>query len=137
MGEVLSALTGLSTGILSGSALCALYIALGVITKSAMSIGVYKIHRSVYISNSIGAILAVIVYIVGLKLQLGIISIIVFGFFAGMFLGIVIGCIADIVSSIAVIKNLGIKRKGIVYIIAAFGVGKLIGSLVYWLSDKF
>lgn len=137
MGDVLSAITGLSTGILSGGALCALYIALGIITKSAMSIGVYKIHRSIYISNAIGAILAVVVYVLGLSLNVGVLSIIVFGLFAGMFIGIVIGCIADIVSSIAVIKNLGITRNGVILIIAAFGIGKLIGSLVYWLSDKF
>lgn len=137
MGEVLSALTGFSTGIVSGGALCALYIALGVISKSAMSIGVYKIHRSIYISNAIGGMLAVIVYVFGLNLYLGSYTIIIFGVFAGMFIGIVIGCIADIVSSIAVIKNLGITRKGIICIIAAFGIGKLLGSLIYWLSDIF
>lgn len=137
MGEVLSALTGLSTGIVSGGALCALYIALGIVSKSAMCIGVYKIHRSVYISNAVGGMVVVFAYVTGLNLYLGSYIIILFGFFAGMFIGIVIGCIADIVSSIAVIKNLGITRKGVIYIIAAFGIGKLLGALVYWLTDKF
>lgn len=137
MGSILAALTGLSAGIVSGSALCALYIALGIITKSATSLGVRRITKPILFSFTAGGILATAATIFGLSIKLGIIMSSVYGLFAGIFIGILIGCIADVVSSISIIKNFGISNKSIIAIIIAFGVGKLIGSMVYWISGVF
>ena len=137
MGDFLAGLTGLSAGIVSGSALCALYIALGVLIKPAMSIGVYKMSKSVVISNTAGAALLTVVTIFGLSIRANDIFMVIFSFFSGVFVGITIGCIADVVSSLSAIKNLGISKKFIVYIIISFGTGKLLGSLIYWLTDVF
>lgn len=137
MGDFLAGLTGLSAGIVSGSALCALYIALGVLVKPAISIGVYRVSKFVPISNVIGAVLLTVITIFSLSIEANDIFIVIFSFFAGTFVGITIGCIADVVSSLSAIKNLGISKKYLVYIIIAFGIGKLLGSLAYWFAGVF
>lgn len=137
MGDFLSGFTGLCAGIVAGSALCAFYIALGVFAKSAQSIGIYHVGQTPILSSAAGCIAGTIITIFDVYLYAGTPFAGVFGLFAGIYIGIFIGCLADVVSSIPVIKNYGISASFIALILIVFVVGKLIGSVIYWISGVF
>lgn len=137
MSDFLSGFTGLCSGIVAGSALCAFYIALGVFPKSAQSIGIFHVGNGPIISSAAGCITGTLITIFDFNLFAGASIAVVFGLFAGIYVGIFIGCLADVVSSIPVIKNYGIAENYIALILIMFVIGKLIGSIIYWVSGVF
>lgn len=137
MGDFISGFTGLCTGIVAGSALCAFYIALGVFAKSAQSIGIFHVGIAPILSSAAGCIMGTVITIFDVNLYAGVPFAGIFGLFAGIYVGIFIGCLADVVSSIPVIKNYDLSANYIALILIVFVIGKLIGSVIYWISGVF
>lgn len=137
MGSAAALLTGLCAGIVSGSALCAFYIALGVFSKSAIALGLQHTYKPSVVCSSAGGVFGTVVTVFNVRLQMGTWWPGIFGLLAGIYVGIFIGCLADVVSTIPVIKTLGISNRLISAIFIAFVLGKLVGSLIYWLSGTF
>jgi len=137
MNSFLSAFTGLCAGIVTGSALCAFYIALGVFSKSAICLGLKNVKMKIAISSYCGGIFGTVITLFNVNLETNSFWPAVFGLFAGIYVGIFIACLADVVNSIPVIKNYGISNNYIGYVFLAFVLGKLSGSLIYWLTGVF
>ncbi len=137
MDSVLSAVTGLSAGIVTGAALCAFYIALGVFSKSlqSLSVGIRAIMLAA--SSGAGVVLGTLITLFDLRIPAGIAGAAVFGLFGGAYVGFVIACLAEITDAIPVIKNYGLTKRIIVVVLMGFVLGKTTGSLVYWLSGVF
>ncbi len=137
MSDILSGVAGLCGGIISGSALCAFYIALGVFSKSIISLGLKDAVLPVSLSNAAGGIFGALITIFDLSINSGVILPGLFGLFAGIYVGIFIACLADIVDSIPVIKNFGISNNYIAMIFLAVVAGKMTGSLIFWIFGGF
>ncbi|MDD5017762.1 MAG: stage V sporulation protein AB [Eubacteriales bacterium] len=137
MGSFLSGLTGLSAGLISGAALCAFYIALGVFSKSAISLGVKNTGKAIAVCSAAGSVAGTLITLFDVHLKMSCYWPGVFGLFAGVYVGIFIACLAEVTNSVPVIRNLGISGKYITLILTVFVAGKLAGSILYWLSDKF
>lgn len=137
MGDVLSAVTGLCAGIVSGTALCAFYIALGVFSKAAQSIGINKGDKLMSYGAAAGGLLGTAITIFGLKLVIGEAFGAIFGLFGGIYVGILIACLAEVTDAIPVIKNYGLTKRAITVLLIGFVLGKSAGALVYWLSGVF
>ena len=89
------------------------------------------------VSAASGGILGTAITIFGLKIQIGAAFSSVFGLLGGIYIGIVIACLAEVTDVIPVIKNFGFSRTAIVVLLTGFVLGKMAGSLVYWLSGVF
>jgi stage V sporulation protein AB len=137
MGDILSAATGLCAGIVSGTALCAFYIALGVFSKAAQSLGVKKAGMVMAVSAASGGLLGTAITIFGFKVMIGEAFGALFGLFGGVYVGILIACLAEVTDAIPVIKNYGLSQRVIVVLLTGFVLGKTAGALVYWLSGVF
>jgi stage V sporulation protein AB len=137
MDDVLSAITGLCSGIVSGTALCAFYVALGVFSKSALSLNVKKAGTLMAVGAASGGLLGTAITIFGLKLIIGKAFGIMFGLFGGVYVGILIACLAEVTDAIPVIKNFGLSRRIIIVLLTGFVLGKTTGALIYWLSGVF
>jgi stage V sporulation protein AB len=137
MGDLLSAITGLSAGIVSGTALCAFYVALGVFSKSAESIGLKDADTLVSVSAASGGLLGILITLYGVSIPAGVVLSSLFGLFGGIYVGILIACLAEVTDAIPVVKNFGLARQTILLVLLAFVLGKTAGSLVYWLSGVF
>ena len=137
MGSILSGLTGLSAGLVSGAALCAFYIALGVFSKSAISLGMRRIETTMAICSAAGGVAGTVITIFEISLRTSGYWSAVFGLFAGIYIGIFIACLAEVTNTIPVIKNYGISKKYIILIMLVFVAGKMIGSVIYWISGAF
>ena len=75
--------------------------------------------------------------IFGAKLMIGPAFATVFGLFGGMYVGILIACLAEVTDAIPVVKGFGLTRKLIVLMLFAFVIGKTTGAIIYWLSGVF
>lgn len=137
MSEILSGLAGLCAGIVSGSALCAFYIALGVFSKSLISFGLNKAKKEITVSNAVGVIFGTIITIFNVNIEVSVLWAALFGLFGGIFVGIFVACLVDIVNTIPVVKTLGIPNNYIVFVFFAIVFGKFSGSLIYWISGVF
>jgi stage V sporulation protein AB len=137
MGDVLAAVTGLCAGIVSGTALCAFYVALGVFSKSAESLELGNSGTLTSVSAAAGGLLGTAITLFDACLPVGGAFAVLFGLFGGVYVGIVIACLAEVTDAIPVVKNYGLTRRLIVLLLLAFVVGKTTGSLIYWLSGVF
>jgi len=137
MGDLLSGLTGLSAGIVTGTALSAFYIALGVFSKSATSLGLRNTSLLMSASTAAGGLTGAAITLFDVRLPIGKTLASLFGLFSGVYVGIVIACLAEVADAIPVVKNFGLTRKAIALILLAFVLGKTVGSLIYWLSGVF
>ncbi len=137
MGDVLSAVVGLCAGIVSGTALCAFYVALGVFSKSAQCLGVRHAGLTMSVSAAAGGMLGTAITLFGLKLVIGKAFGTLFGLFGGVYVGILIACLAEVTDAIPIIKSYGLTKKVIVLLLSGFVLGKTVGALIYWLSGVF
>lgn len=137
MGDFLSGFTGLCAGLISGSAVCAFYIALGVFSKTAISLGLDNVGKLVVICSGVGSVFGTIITVFNANIQVGSFWSCIFGLFAGIYVGIFIACLTEVTKSIPVVKDYGISKNYIVLILFAFAIGKLAGSIIYWISGAF
>lgn len=132
MGDLLAAFTALCAGLVSGAALCALYIALGVFTRPAMRLGL-KPGRMCGAAAAMGAAAGAAVTLYDTTWPIGGFFAGAAGLFAGIYTGILIACLAEVADSIPLLRRFGVSSRLTAYILLAFAAGKLLGSLVYWL----
>lgn len=116
--------------------MCAFYVALGVFSKSAISLGIGH-SRAMALSSTFGILLGSIITLYDTNVLLGAFWSGFFGLSAGIFVGIFIACLAEVINAIPVLKNFGLVNATISGVLAAFAAGKLIGSLIYWLAGGF
>jgi stage V sporulation protein AB len=137
LGNILSAVTGLCAGIVSGTALCAFYVALGVFSKSAESLGVNNAGTLMSVCAAAGGMLGTAITVFNASFPIGPVFAAIFGLFGGVYVGILIACLAEVTDAIPVVKNFGLTKGLIALMLTAFVLGKTIGALIYWLSGAF
>ncbi len=137
MGDLLSALTGLSAGVAIGGTACAFFVALGIFSKLALSVHYKTSGRPIAASSAAGGVFGCFVTIFRTSITGGHGITAFFGLFSGIYLGIFIACLAEVANMLPVMKNTGLTKRVISFILLGFVLGKLGGSLVYWLSGVF
>ncbi len=132
-GKLLAGFAALSAGLVAGGALCALYIALGVFTKPASRLGLKATNATGGAFAAAGAAAGTAVTLFGARFPIGSFFAGFSGLFAGVYTGILIACLAEVADSIPLLRRFGVPVRSVVSILLAFAVGKLLGSLAYWL----
>ena len=134
--DLLAAFTGFSGGMLSGAALCAFYIALGIYAKLQQICGYQRAHGYLIASNLIGVVLGTAIGIFDLTfLAQWIIP--VFGIFGGAFIGVYILSLAEVTSLLPKLYRIRRSNAVIMGLLIIFAAGKLAGSLVNFLHSAF
>jgi stage V sporulation protein AB len=80
-----------------------------------------------------GAAAGAVVTLYGVKWPIGGAFAGAAGLFAGVYTGILIACLAEVADSIPLLQRFGVPVHMVARILLAFAVGKLLGSLIYWL----
>ncbi len=133
MGYFLSILTGLSGGIVVGSAACAFYGALGVFSK--MPKGLPRgLKTPVYLSAFLGTTYGAWQYLYEFPVPGGVPLEILFGAFSGIFIGSYIALLAEVVNIIPFMRRNNLTKKLIGAALIAFSLGKMVGVLYYHLK---
>ena len=137
MGSLIAGIVGLCSGLVAGSALSAFYIALGVFSKSSMSLSLKNAGTAMAASAAAGVAAGTANTIFKVRIGMGLVWAVPLGLLTGIFVGIFIACLAEVIGMITVLKGMQLGNAAIKAVLAAFAVGKIAGSLIYWLSGVF
>lgn len=133
MKQILLVLISISGGLVVGGALAAFITLLNLIARLVQlteSKRYEKLYEWVF---SIGAFLFVLIYFSDFYLKISNITIALIALFIGIFTGLFSSALAEVLNVIPLIsKKLKIK-KDLKYIIVSLILGKVMGSLYFWL----
>lgn len=124
---------GLGAGIVVSGGVFALITALGIVPRL-----VERTETRQYISlyeNCIifGGILGTLLTFWYIPIPLGKAGLAISGLFMGMFVGSLVVALAEFINVLPIMNRRLKLPGGIAYIIVTLGLGKSIGSLLYWL----
>lgn len=136
--DILKLLAELSIGLSAGGFTAAGYFA--VITSVGM------INRVVDVTNTkqyipffeeiiiLGASLGNLAFVLDLHLPFGTVGALLYGLFAGMFIGLFAVCLAESIKALPIFIRRVRIATGLGFIVLAIGLGKAVGHLLYYLK---
>lgn len=130
--QALLALLGLSSGFAVAGGLFALLFALGTLSRMAG-----KTHTAKYIffyedAAAIGGILGNLVSIYGFSIPVGMVGVVSYGLFSGVYTGAWAMALTEIVDVIPIFTRRIRLRKGLPWIVVSMALGRTFGALVYY-----
>lgn len=130
-------IVGLSTGLVVSGGVVAFISIIGLIPLMAHRLGVKQYalwyENAIILGGVVGSILSM--WEPEIKLWSIIIVILLFAF--GIFVGGLIIALAEVLDVLPIINRRIHIRKGVSLFVLALALGKLIGSLYYWLCPLF
>jgi len=123
---------GLCCGAVIASGVVAFIISLGIVPRYA---GITRTAGKVMLYENCsmaGAVIGALVSIFKIQIPLGTLGLLLYGSFAGIFLGSWIVALGEIVNLYAILaRRVGLTR-GIPWVILSMAAGKMIGSLIFF-----
>lgn len=136
MAEILIILIGVGSGAAIGLAITAFIVSVGVITKMINATGTGK-YSSLYENVIfIGILAGTLTMLVDINLKLNQAWLGALGFFSGIFVGVVAISLVEIINVLPVIKERIRLRTGFLYLVLSIAIGKMVGSIIYWVYIK-
>ena len=131
--EVALAIIGFAGGVSVAAGTFALITALGIVPRLAARMGVaghvYKLESVIVLGGTIGSLLSVYHF----PMRIGDVGLVIFGIFAGIFVGCLVMSLAETLKALPVISRRIYLAVGLQYLILSIALGKLAGSLAYFL----
>lgn len=115
-----------SGGLIAGSFLAFLSM-VGVIPRLADLTKTIRYARTYENCIALGGVLGTVVFLYRWHLPFGKGMLILFGLFGGIFVGCLIGALAEMLKSLPIFSRRFLLRDGIPYIIYAIALGKMFG----------
>jgi len=137
MMHVLAVLVGLATGTAVAGAVFAFISAIGIVQHMSRMSGTR--HRVRIYENAIiwGGILGVIATIANLHIPMHYIVVVGLSLAVGVFIGVLSMSLAEALNVIPVLTRRIKMRKGIFWLIIALALGKMTGSILYFVVSGF
>ena len=130
-------LLALASGIVISGAVFAFIAVIGIVPRFAQktdTMGYIKLYEEIII---IGGILGTLTMFVNIVIPLGNIVIIVYSIAIGVFFGALAVSLAEVLNVIPILTRRGNIKSGLKYLVLAIALGKMIGSLLYFLIPGF
>ena len=129
--QVFLAILGLSSGFAVAGGMFAFLIALGVVSRFAG-----KTHTAKYIlyyedAAAIGGILGNLISIYGFSVPVGMVGVVSFGLFSGIFTGAWAMALTEIVDVVPIFSRRLRLKTGLAWLILAMALGRTFGGLIY------
>ncbi|MCL1842400.1 MAG: stage V sporulation protein AB [Defluviitaleaceae bacterium] len=138
--HVISVVLGFSSGLVIAGAVFAFITVVGVVPRLAQKTGTqthYKIYES---SIAVGGILGTIIGFTQIGLPVGIagaVILVIMSLCIGIFYGCLAMSLAEVLDVIPILTRRGRVQRGLFFFVLAIALGKLIGSLLYFLVSGF
>ncbi len=123
---------GIAAGCITASGLFAVINSIQIVNRIAdvtHTVNCILYYEDVIIS---GAIAGNLLWILDIHIPLGITGVIIYGFFSGMYIGLFLVSLAEMVNSLPVFLRRIRIAKGLGIIVLAIGIGKAAGQLIYY-----
>jgi len=124
---------GVAGGIAVGGAFAAILTVLDVIPRLAQVTNATKNITVFQSAVVLGTVMWTIIDFFSIDIHLGIIGIIVYGFFGGAFTGLLAAGLTEVFNVIPVMSRRLKMTNYIMYFVMALIAGKVSGSLFYWI----
>lgn len=129
--QIFLGILGLSSGFAVAGGMFAFLIALGVISRFAG-----KTHTAGYIryyedAAAIGGILGNLFSVYRFPIPVGMVGVVSFGLFSGIFTGAWAMALTEIVDAVPIFSRRIRLKTGIPWIILAMAIGRTVGAYVY------
>jgi len=135
--HIASMFIGFGSGLLVAGAVFAFITAVGVVPRLAQKTKTQR-HIRIYESAiGIGGLLGTIAGVVQMHLPIGTPAVIMLSLFNGIFLGCLAMSLAETLNVIPIFTRRARIQRGLFFLILAIAIGKLIGSLMYFLVPGF
>lgn len=128
---------GISGGAVISGAVFAFIAIIGVVPRLADKT---KTNRYIILyENAIimGGIFGAFTILFNYYLPIGVISVIIFGLFIGIFYGCLAVSLAEVLNVIPILTRRTMLNKGIKYFVVALALGKALGAILYYMIDGF
>jgi len=125
------------TGLMVGGAFGTFYSALGIFSKLLYKSGYSKGYRALSFVMGLGLVLGSIASVFDLQIVGGFWISYLLMLFGGAFIGIYFALLAEILKIVPLLSSFGFTRTFILISIFAVALGKLVGSLIYFILPYF
>ncbi|MBQ1274864.1 MAG: stage V sporulation protein AB [Cellulosilyticum sp.] len=135
--NIILIIIGLSSGYIVAGGVVAFISIIGIIP--IMAYRTKTSHYMMWYENMIiiGSIIGSIFYCWEFRILVPPILMSVFAFAHGIFIGVLIIALAEVLDVLPIMNRRVKIRKGISFIVIALALGKLVGSLCYWIYPYF
>lgn len=127
---ILLGFVGLCGGVLVAAGVFAFIVIIGAVTRLISRTNTAKYILGYEDIIAVGATTGNLMYVFNLGLPLGAIGLVVFGVFCGMFVGCLSASLAEMLKVMPAFEKRIHLQKGVAYVICAFALGKLVGSII-------
>lgn len=137
LGYIVLIIIGFGGGVVVAGGVFAFIAIIGVVPRLAQKT---QTQDCVWIYEDaimLGGIFGTIIMVTGLKLMFGNVVAAIYGLFAGMFVGCVAVSLAEILDVLPILTRRLSLKVGMAYFIVALAIGKLVGSLLYFIIPGF
>lgn len=130
-------LVGLVGGLVVGGGISMLFIVLGIAPRLVFLSGQKKRMFLIKLPILVGAFLSSVVDMLNLRLPVGRFVLPFIAVFMGVFVGILASALAEVLDVVYIVASYAGIIKFIYILIFAIIIGKIAGSLIYWLIPGF
>lgn len=133
--QIFLGIIGLAAGAAVAGGEIALIVKIGVIprlacfTRTAKKVFIYED------SLLLGALAGSVLSFMSIRLPFGVTGLAVYGLFSGIFLGCMVVALAEVLNVFPIIFRRAHIKKGAGFVILSMAMGKLLGSLLYFLKN--
>jgi stage V sporulation protein AB len=132
-----SIIIGFSSGVVIAGAVFAFITIIGVVPRLAQKTGTQN-HIKIYeIAIMSGGILGTLAGIIKPHIPVGSLVVMVIGLCIGIFFGCLAMSLAEVLNVIPILSRRGRVQRGMFFFVLAIALGKMAGSLFYFINRGF
>ena len=137
IGQIIAIVFGLSSGVVISAAAFAFITVIGIVPRMAEKTATTGSVRLYEESIMFGGIAGTLLMYFPFYLPIGLVASVLLSFCGGIFFGALAMSLAEVLDVIPILTRRGRIERGIYYFILAIAIGKLIGSLMYYMIPGF
>lgn len=126
-----------SSGLAVAAGTFAFIAAIGLIPRLAKRTQTQRFLRIYEDATVLGGIFGTTALFIDYRLPPSHLLIAAFALFTGLFVGVLVMALTEVLNVMPILMRRARLTQGLPWLILAFAMGKVIGSLVYYLADGF
>ncbi|MCL2351942.1 MAG: stage V sporulation protein AB [Firmicutes bacterium] len=135
--QIAAVFIGLGSGLVISGAVYAFISVVGVVTRLAQKTGTRNRIRLYESALAVGGLLGVAAGLFDARLPIGRIPAVIYSFCIGVFYGCLAVSLAEVINVIPILTRRTKIQRGMFFFILAIALGKLAGSLLYYVIPGF
>jgi len=134
---IAAATIGLTSGLVLAGAVYAFLTIVGVVPRLAQKTGTIRQIRVYESALALGGIFGTLAGIIQFNIPIGTIGVVAVSVANGIFIGCLAMSLAEVLNVIPIFTRRTRIQRGLFFLVLAIAIGKLVGSLMYFLIPGF